>query len=312
VPDTALATSVDNFMNHVGAIATGHKYLTDSADTFAGTTGADVVFGRAGNDTLNGNAGNDTLAGGAGNDTLNGGTGADLMIGGTGNDTYYVDNTADVIVERVGGGTDTVISSVNFAGNTAGLISTLENITLTGTATSATGSNLANVINGNASANILIGLGGNDTINGNDGDDTIYGDNAYLGTGPTGNDVLKGGNGNDKLYGEAGNDKLYDGAGLDVMTGGAGADQFHFVSDTSLDRVTDLKVGEDKIFIDNGWEALSLANKMATAQFVQSGTSAILQVDSNLTAAGVTWVNVATFDNQSAATLNANEAILFG
>ena len=50
----------------------------------------------------------------------------------------------------------------------------------------------------------------------------------------------------------------------------------------------------------------------ADVVFGRVGTSAILQVDSNLTAAGVTWVNVATFDNQSAATLNASEAIIFG
>ncbi|MFM7478027.1 MAG: calcium-binding protein, partial [Microcystis aeruginosa] len=44
-------------------------------------------------------SGNNALTGGLGNDTLIGGTGADTLMGGAGNDSYYVDNTADIITE---------------------------------------------------------------------------------------------------------------------------------------------------------------------------------------------------------------------
>ncbi len=50
------------------------------------------------------------------------------MIGGAGNDTYYVDNTDDVITEAASAGTDTVYSSVNYT-----LASYVENILLIGT-----------------------------------------------------------------------------------------------------------------------------------------------------------------------------------
>ena len=72
------------------------------------------MTGGPGNDTLNGGVGNDTLNGLGGNDTLNGGAGADTMVGGAGNDIYFVDNAADVVNETVGGGTDTIMASVNY------------------------------------------------------------------------------------------------------------------------------------------------------------------------------------------------------
>ena len=80
----------------------------------SGGTGVNTQTGGAGNDTLTGSAGNDTLIGLGGNDTLNGGKGTDTMIGGIGNDTSVVDNVADVVTEAVGGGSDTILSSVNY------------------------------------------------------------------------------------------------------------------------------------------------------------------------------------------------------
>ena len=38
----------------------------------------------------------------------NGGTGADTLTGGAGNDTYVVDNTGDVVIEKANEGIDTV------------------------------------------------------------------------------------------------------------------------------------------------------------------------------------------------------------
>ncbi len=43
------------------------------------------------------------------------------MIGGTGNDTYFVDNTGDVVRENTGEGTDIVFSSVSYNLGTAAM-----------------------------------------------------------------------------------------------------------------------------------------------------------------------------------------------
>ncbi|MFP3632747.1 hypothetical protein SB776_39760, partial [Burkholderia sp. SIMBA_045] len=65
---------------------------------------------------LTGNSLNNTLTGNADNNVLDGGTGADTLDGGAGNDTYYVDNVADVVIER-GTSTseiDTVAASIDY------------------------------------------------------------------------------------------------------------------------------------------------------------------------------------------------------
>jgi len=113
----------------------------------------------AGDDQLFGGEDNDRLLGGAGNDFLDGGTGTDQLYGGAGDDTYVVDNVTDVVHELAKEGTDTVLSSVDWT-----LVSTVENLTLTGTgAINATGSYQANTITGNSSNNVLTGGAGNDT-----------------------------------------------------------------------------------------------------------------------------------------------------
>ncbi len=148
-----------------------------------------VAVGTEGDNAQSGSASlavPDVLLGVAGNDTLNGSAGADAMFGGAGNDTYVVDNTADGVFESNSsphfdaatrtdasvdaGGIDTVQSAVSFT-----LGSFLENLTLTGTATTGTGNTLDNAITGNASANLLTGDAGNDTLDGGLGADTLSG-----------------------------------------------------------------------------------------------------------------------------------------
>ena len=85
-----------------------------------------------------------------------------VLEGGAGNDTYVVYVATDQVIEKAGGGTDTVRSSVNYA-----LGANVENLTLTGAnAINGTGNDLHNVITGNSAANVIIGGGRADTLTG--------------------------------------------------------------------------------------------------------------------------------------------------
>src|SRR5262249_10746222 len=55
-----------------------------------------------------------TVSGGDSNDVLYDSAGIDTLAGGIGDDLYYVNNTADVVVENSGEGNDTVGASVNY------------------------------------------------------------------------------------------------------------------------------------------------------------------------------------------------------
>jgi len=108
-------------------------------------------------------AGTDNLFGNAGNDVLDGGAGADTLAGGIGDDTYIVDDPADLVVEQLNEGTDTVYSSVTYF---LGWYSVgADNLTLTGTAPlDGYGNDLNNVLIGNSAKNILAGVLGADLL----------------------------------------------------------------------------------------------------------------------------------------------------
>jgi Ca2+-binding RTX toxin-like protein len=226
---------------------------------------ADTLSGGAGNDILTGDAFANILNGAGGNDWLDGGAGADVMDGGSGDDTYVADGT-DTIVEALGGGTDTVITSSNFSLAT---FAQVENLTAADGAAGVmlTGNALANTLMGNAGANRLDGGAGADTLNGGAGDDVYVTDAAdtvieaagggtdtVLASGYfslaafaqvenlmaadgtarltlTGNslaNILTGNAGVNTLSGGAGNDRLIGGLGQDSLTGGSGKDVFAF------------------------------------------------------------------------------------
>jgi Ca2+-binding RTX toxin-like protein len=243
--------------------------------------------------TLTTGTGNDLIYGGSGNDVFNTGAGNDVMYGGLGNDTYYVDNLSDSVVENSGEGTDTVISSVSYT-----LASTLENLTLSGTAAiNGTGNTFNNVITGNASANILNGGIGADTMVGGLGNDTYYVDNAgdivtenlSAGTDTVnssisyvlGNNVenlsLSGtaainGTGNtlnNAITGNAADNILNGGIGADTMVGGLGNDTYYI--DNAADIVTEnLNAGTDTV---NSSISYTLGNNVEN--LVLTGTAAI-------------------------------------
>jgi Ca2+-binding RTX toxin-like protein len=186
------STAIDGNGNGLDNVLTGNSALNTLAggagnDTYVVQTTTDVVTEQVGEGTdtvqsvatytLGANVENLTLTGstainGTGNELANvltGNTGTNALTGGAGNDTYVVQNTTDTVSEAVGGGVDTVQSSVTFA-----LAAEVENLTLTGTAAiNGTGNELANVLIGNSAANTLTGGLGADNLAGGVGND-IY------------------------------------------------------------------------------------------------------------------------------------------
>ena len=167
--------------------------------TLTGFSGNSVT-GNALANILIGNSAANTLSGGDGNDTLTGGGGADTMVGGAGNDKYAVDNAGDIVTEASGSGTDTVTSNISYS---IASLANVENVTLGGSAASATGNTSDNVLIGNGSINTLTGGDGNDTLNGMGGIDTMVGG--------AGNDIYYAGSGGETTTeaASAGTDLVY-------------------------------------------------------------------------------------------------------
>ena len=166
----AHAANVENLTLKAGSAAIGGT----------GNTLANVIIGNANANLLD--------DGGAG--------AADSLSGGLGNDTYNVNNTGDTITEVSTGGTDQVVSSVNYS--LLAQAANVENLTLLAGsgALNATGNTLANIIIGNANANTLNDGGTNaagvvtfDSLAGGDGNDTYFVNN----TGDTITEVSTGG-----------------------------------------------------------------------------------------------------------------------
>ncbi|OJF93993.1 hypothetical protein [Pararhizobium antarcticum] len=153
---------------------------------------------------------------GSGNDYFDGTAGKVIgtVSGGTGNDVFVISDAAIKLVEKVGGGTDLVKSTVSFT-----LPDNIENMTLNGTAAiKATGNGLANQIHGNSGANTIDGKAGNDTL-----------------WGHRGADLLTGGTGADQFV-------FATGDGKDTITDFAATGSAHDILDlTGLASITDYK-----------------------------------------------------------------------
>jgi VCBS repeat-containing protein len=287
--------------------------LSDNVEnlTLIGTAGIDGT-GNAFDNLITGNDADNTLKGMVGDDMLDGGAGADTLIGGVGNDTYTVDNIADVVVENLNEGTDSVFASATYT-----LSDNIENLTLTGTAgIDGTGNTLDNIIIGNSGANVLDGGAGADTMTGGAGDDTYIvddvGDTAIEAfnagidtvfssvshtlasnvenltltgagnidaTGNELNNILVGNTGNNRLYGLAGNDTLTGGIGNDLLDGGAGADTMTG------------NAGDDTYIVNNASDAVA-ENADEGIDTVQSTITYTLGANvENLTLTGTASIN---------------------
>ncbi|MEF8754990.1 MAG: calcium-binding protein [Accumulibacter sp.] len=226
-----------------------------------------------------------TLIGNDGANTLNGSTGADWLQGGLGNDIYVVDETGDHVQEQDGGGTDTVLSYINYS-----LGWTLEHLTLLGTSDiDGSGNDGKNKLTGNAGDNRLDGGADADTMAGGAGDDTYFvdvagdsvvealdagvdsvrsyasftlaanvehltllGDAGLSGTGNALANLLTGNTGANTLTGGDGNDTLDGGTGADVLAGGLGDDRYY--TDDGGDTVSEAAAGGvDTVFSSVSW-----------------------------------------------------------
>ena len=148
----------------------GHDVVISGVTYTLAAEVEDLVLTGTANLNGTGNALANTITGNTGANRLDGKAGVDVLLGGAGNDTYIIDNKQEIIVELADKGTDTVQSPFDFT-----LAEHFENLTLTGSAVSATGNAAVNRLTGNALSNVLLGLDGNDVLNGAAGADTLIG-----------------------------------------------------------------------------------------------------------------------------------------
>ena len=181
----------------IDTVQTSIDYVLDNTEienlTLIGA--ATVGTGNTLNNTIIGNALDNILDGANGNDTLNGAGGSDILLGGLGDDSYIVNDTSSLIIESVGEGTDTVISSIDYL-----LGANIENLKLIGAAAiNGTGNDLNNIVTGNDGNNILEGGLGLDALYGGAGNDILIAGNPMLAVNnePLLSDHLEGGAGND-------------------------------------------------------------------------------------------------------------------
>jgi VCBS repeat-containing protein len=289
--DTYIVDNAGDVVNELGGQGRDVVYAAVSYQLAAGSE-VEVLSTLSQSGTaaiqLIGNALGQEIYGNAGANFLEGGGGTDYLIGLGGNDTYVVDSMDDVIVEAIGGGTDTVYARNSYTLSAGAEVETLSTISQDGTTPlSLIGNAFGQTIYGNAGANfidggggtdLLVGLGGNDTYivdSASDyvaedvgaGRDVVYAQASYaLGNNEeievlstasqaaataidlTGNEFVN------EIYGNAGANVLNGRAGSDYLLGLGGADTFAFTSalgSDNIDHIGDFLAVDDTIALDD-------------------------------------------------------------
>lgn len=152
------AATNSTLITNSGIIGNGGTFRLENSGTISGANGAIILTGTAAVVINTGHLDGYVFLT-TGLDEFNGigGTVTGSVAGGDGADFYYTSDSTMTILENVGEGTDTVLSTVNFA-----LAANLENLRRLGSAFSGVGNSGDNAIDGNAFDNRLTGLGGND------------------------------------------------------------------------------------------------------------------------------------------------------
>lgn len=286
---------MDDLLENLVVIGRGaHVTGSDFANGISGGVGRDTLDGMGGDDTLNGGDGRDLLRGGDGNDTLYWGAG-DTLNGGAGDDTYKTFTEDCTIVEKAGGGFDTVDLSLYVTNFT--LPDNVEGLIFNGYMGDCTGfgNDLDNLISGSSSHLYAYGLGGNDTLVGSrtwshlfggagddqyvmrgsgaiieeaadEGFDTVFTNSSFhLPQNVEGLTMLEGATGfaegnelDNVLTGNSGGNFLSGGFGNDTLTGGGGNDTFRIDEPGWVDHITDFEGGNhDQILLTSGFPALT-------------------------------------------------------
>ncbi len=264
VTETA-GNGMDNVVSNVShtlSINVENLTLTGTAAEGTGNDSNNVIVGNGSANTLRGLGGNDTLNGGGGDDILYGGPGAgiDRMSGDGGNDTYYIDDSTDLVIETLSGtagGTDIVYARASF---TLGAnVESLRMIPGSG-ALNGTGNASANELWGTSSVNSLRGLAGADTFDSGSGADILIGGagadifkySATAGSNPAARDSIRSGDGAVAFEGAgAGAGDRFDLRTLDANTSLAGVQHFTFGSSTGVARLWAVNSGTDTLIRGN-------------------------------------------------------------
>ena len=111
-----------------------------------------------------------TGTGSSGADTLHSGWGANTLVGLGGDDIYFVNNSADVVIEAANGGNDFVGATVDY---TLSENHNIEVLSMLGSGLTGTGSAGADTLYSNGGPNTLVGLGGDDVYYVNNREDVV-------------------------------------------------------------------------------------------------------------------------------------------
>ncbi len=124
---------------------------------------------------MNGKLAVNGYIGSAGNENFYGTSGAETFEGRGGDDIYRIDNVGDRVIERKGGGYDTIVATLDFALAEGVEVETIRAAKSIGAADiKLTGNEFAQTLEGTDGKNVLDGGGGADIMLGKGGDDRYF------------------------------------------------------------------------------------------------------------------------------------------